>query len=146
MSQESDGYVPSMDSNEEAAILVYLEARRAGHGPIMAARLVNSAAAEIDRFARLNESFALAVQDAVNESLERIESKVKESAQDGDMVAAKLVLESHLPEQWSKPDREVLLRLGQPEEIDVSALHKRLKALDAGEIIDAESEEVVPDV
>lgn len=127
-----------IDSNEEAAIRVYLEARRHGYGPIMAARLVNSTAADIEQFARLNESFANAVREAVDESLERIESRVKGSAQDGDMTAAKLVLESHLPETWTKPDKEMVLRLGEAPEINVPELHARLKALDAGEILDVE--------
>ena len=131
-----------MSEHEDAAIRVYLEAIRSGYGPIMAARLVNSTAAEIERFARLNEPFAQSVREAVDESLERVESKVKESAQEGDMTAAKLVLESHLPEKWSKPDREMLVRLGAPVEIDVADLHSRLKALDAGQTIDTESEEV----
>jgi len=139
--ERPDGFSPSMADAEALAIEVYLEARRNGAGPIVAARLVNSTAEDIERFARLNESFATAVRDAVEESLERIEMRVKTSAQTGDMTAAKLVLESHVPERWSKPDKEMILRLGEPVEIDVPALHARLKALDAGDIIDVEEVE-----
>jgi hypothetical protein len=130
-----------MAEAEELAIEVYLEARRNGAGPIVAARMVNSTAEDIERYARLNESFATAVRDAVEESLERIEMRVKDSAQSGDMTAAKMVLESHLPERWSKPEKEMLLRLGQPVEIDVAELHSRLKELAAGDVIDVEEVE-----
>lgn len=140
---------PTFDPSDEQAAIdlamnVYLEARRDGVGEIAAARLVNSSAKEIERFARLNPRFADALEDAIAESLERIEAKVKESAQDGDFQAAKLVLESHLPERWTKPDREMIVRLGQPEEIDVVALHKRLEAIAASStetVIDVEGSE-----
>lgn len=141
-------YTPTFDpANEDAAIdlamKVYLEARRDGYGEIAAARIVNSSAKEIDRFIRMNPAFADAVEEAKAESLERVAAKVMETAQQGDFQAGKFVLEAHpdLPNKWIKPDREMVLRLGQPEEIDVNALHARLKAIEAGEIIDAGSEE-----
>ncbi len=139
VSEPESGFALSED--EDAAIKVYLEARRSGIGEIRAARLVGCTKEEIERFARLNESFGLSLEEAVHESLERIEEKIKESAQDGDFQAAKLVLETHLPEKWIRPEREVLIKLGQPEEIDVAALHRKLQALSAGEIIDVDSEE-----
>lgn len=140
--------VPTFDPNDNDAAIdlamnVYLEARRNGHGEIAAARIVHSSPKEIERFARLNPAFADALEDAVAESLERIEFRMKEAAQDGDFQAGKLVLETHLPTKWVKPERELLIRLGQPEEIDVGELHKRLAAIAAtSEAIDVESEEV----
>lgn len=141
---------PAFDPNDEQAAIdlamnVYLEARRRGMGEVVAARLVHSTAKEIERFARLNPSFADALEEAKAESLERIEFKIKEAAQDGDFQAAKLVLESHVPERWTKPDREMIVRLGQPEEIDVAALHQRLQAIaatSAETVIDLPSEEI----
>lgn len=136
------------DAKINLAMNVYLEARRNGMGEIAAARKVNSTAKEIERFARLNPSFADALEDAVNESLERIEFKMKEAAQDGDFQAGKLVLETHLPTKWVKPERELLIRLGQPEEIDVAELHKRLEAIATNsteKVLDVDSEEVYRD-
>lgn len=133
----------ALSDNEDGAIKVYLEARRSGIGEIRAARLVGCTKEEIDRFARLNESFGLDLEEAVQESLERIEEKVKETAQDGDFQAAKLVLETHVPERWTKPDREMVVRLGQAEDIDTKELYTRLLALQSGDIIDADSEETL---
>ena len=141
-------YSPSED-NEEGIKRVYLDALRDGKGPIVAAREINRLASDMDRFIRLDESFALQVQEAVAESIERIEAKVKETAQAGDFQAAKLVLETHKPEQWMKPEREVLLKM-DAQSVDIPELHARLtalreaeiqRALDSGEILDVESEE-----
>jgi hypothetical protein len=54
-----------------------------------------------------------------------------QQGQQGNLTAAKLILESQVSEKWMKPERDVLLRLASPE-IDVRELHQRLKAIDAG--------------
>lgn len=123
----------------------YLEMRRNGYGPQVAARLLGTTAREMAGYMALNPAFGDAVAEAIAESLEKIEQKVIETAQDGDMQAARFVLESHKPSEWIKPDREVVVRLGlDPASFDLPELTRRLELAHAN-AIDAESEEVDPD-
>ena len=114
-----------MDLNAED----YLELRRSGLGERQAARAFGVNHREIAAYAEMNPDFKLALEDALAERLERVESKMWEAAQEGSETAAKTVLESHAPTEWTKPSPEMILKVQQSvEDVDVPALLQRLEA------------------
>lgn len=138
----------------DVAMRTYLDARRKGQGPHTAARAVNATAREMERYINLNPAFADAVEDAVAEALELVANGVFAAAQpdaegQSDLTAARMVLESHLPGEWLKPDRDMVLRLGADEALGdegVKALSDRLAAAEAkAKAIEVTATEVVPD-
>lgn len=130
-------------SEREQAEEIYLELRRRGHGPIAAARGLHSSAAAINAYIALNPDFAQRVEEAIEESVEIVEQRAVQSAQLGDAQMMKLVLESHKPSEWLKPDRELMLKMQLPSELDITEFRQRLEAADArAKAIDVESREV----
>lgn len=116
-------------TDDEAVIDVYLEMRRAGMGERQAARRLGTTHREIAAYADMNPEFAMRLEDALLERLEAVEHKVWEAGQAGDMTAAKQVLESHAPAEWTKPTPEMILRVQQVDaDIDVGDLKARLEA------------------
>lgn len=122
----------------------YLELRRKGYGPIVSARTIGSTAREVDEYLRLDRRFADAVDEAIAESMEKVEHAVIESAQDGDLVAARLVLESHKPAEWTKPERDINFNV-LPQGFDVDDLHRRLGEAARKKAIEVTSREAKPD-
>ncbi len=107
----------------------YLDEIRKGKGPITAARAIGSTQAMMNEYLAMDLLFAEQVDEARAEALEAVEAKVFERATEGDLGAAKMILESHLPDKWTRPDKDMILRLGRIEEdIDIAALHARLEA------------------
>jgi hypothetical protein len=118
--------------DDRVAIETYLEMRRSGMGERQAARQFGVSHREIQQYADMNPDFAAALEDALLERLERVEAKMWEAAQEGSETAAKTVLESHAPVEWSKPSPEMILKVQREvEDIDVPDLLKRLEAAKA---------------
>lgn len=112
------------DDNAEA----YLEMRRSGMGERTAARAFGVSHREIAEYASMHPEFRLALEDALAERLERVEAKMWLAAQEGSETAAKTVLESHAPTEWTKPTPEMILKVQQSvESVDVPALYERLE-------------------
>lgn len=122
---------------------LYLDARRRGMGPISAARYVGAPYRAMQAYIAANPDFSARVDDAVNESMEKVENKVMEAGQAGDLTAAKMILESHRPQEWTKPDREVMVRLGLDDNLNIDELRQRLELAHAN-AIDVESRELEP--
>jgi hypothetical protein len=97
------------DATEADVIEAYLEMRRAGVGERQAARFMGCSHRDIASYADANPDFALRLEDALAERLERVEGAVWQAGQAGDMTAAAKVLDSHAPDQWIKPTPEMIL-------------------------------------
>lgn len=132
-------------ATEEDVIELYLEMRRSGVGERAAARVLGTSHREIAAYAEANPAFKLALEDALAERLERVEQKVWEAGQEGDITAAKQVLESHAPAEWTKPTPEMLVKVQteQPLTLDeVNDLRKKLEAAQHKAALDAKAIEV----
>lgn len=130
---------------DDEVIEVYLELRRQGMGEKAAARFLGTTHREIAAYAAANPDFAMALEDALAERLEKVAEAVYRAAQDGDMTAAKQVLESHAPAEWTKPTPEMILKVRRDEPLtleEVSSLRERLERAARKEALDAVAVEV----
>ena len=130
---------------DEAVIALYLEMRRYGVGERAAARYLGTSHREIAAYAEAVPAFKLALEDAIHERLERVAEAVYVAGQQGDMTAARMVLESHAPAEWTKPTPEMLVKVQRDEPLtldEVSDLKKRLEAAAHKEALDAVAVEV----
>lgn len=133
----------AVEASEQDIINFYLDMRREGMGERQAARALGVSHREIMAYAEAVPSFKMALEDALIERIEAVEHKVYEAGQAGDITAAKMVLESHLPAEWTKPTPEMLVKVQRDEPMtleEVNVLRQKLEAakhkaeLDAGAI------------
>lgn len=131
----------------------YLSYRREGVGPNSAAIKVGVRPRAMAAYIEGNLEFAMKVDEALAERIEAVEEQAWAAAtrtttdedgfeiKAGEPWAIKMVLESHLPDTWSRPDREAILRIGAAaDDIDINELHKRL-ALASGKDDSAEEKD-----
>lgn len=132
-------------ASDADVIEIYLEMRRSGMGERAAARVLGTSHREIAAYAEANPTFKLALEDAIAERLERVEAKVWEAGQNGDITAATKVLESHAPAEWTKPTPEMILKVQRDEPLsleEVKELHKKLEAANHKAALDSSAIEV----
>jgi hypothetical protein len=131
--------------SEQQVMALYLDMRRSGVGERAAARYLGTSHREIAAYAEAVPAFKLALEDAIHERLERVAEAVYVAGANGDITAAKLVLESHAPAEWTKPTPEMLVKVQRDEPLtldEVADLHKRLAAAARKETLDAVAIEV----
>ncbi len=134
-----------MADPDAEVIELYLEMRRQGVGERAAARYLGASHREIAAYAEAVPSFKMALEDALAERLEKVEEKIWQAGQEGDMTAATKIVESHAPAEWTKPTPEMLVKIQRDEPLtldEVSELKKKLEAAAHKEALDAVAIEV----
>lgn len=107
----------------------YLEAKRAGKGPVTCAREVGATVRAMNAYIAADLDFALQVEEAEAEAIERVANAAMEMAQKGHKDFALPLLQARMPEDWL-PVKDINMRFqGQgDDEIDIGELHKKLAA------------------
>lgn len=113
---------------------MYLDLIREGKGPITAARAVGMSVAAMNAYLDADVQFRLEVEEAQAYVLEQIEEATYKAAIAGDFNSRKLVLESHMPDKWTKPTDTLNLNVQHENDVDVAALHAKLDALHRKEL------------
>lgn len=113
---------------------MYLDLIREGKGPITAAHAVGMTLAAMNSYLDADVAFRTEVEEARAYVLEKIEEATYKSAMEGDFNSRKMVLESHLPDKWTKPSDTLNLNVHHDNEVDVAALHAKLDAIHRKEL------------
>lgn len=108
----------------------YLQLVREGKGEVTCARAVDMTVGAMRAYISADVGFAQDIEHARAELLEQAEEVAYKKALAGDFNALKMVLESHLPDKWTKPTDTLNLNVNSGEDIDVAALHAKLAAID----------------
>ena len=127
-----------------------LDLIRLGHGRHDACRAVGISPQTFRQYWKFSEEFRDEVDDAFNASTEPVLATLRELATEGDVTAAKEYLRHMAPPPRSEADKGKsetkvdLVVQHQLDPADVQAIHElealvqRRKALEAGEVVDAE--------